>query len=164
MSHGLIHRHLVVTAYLTDPPMSAESGENFLRKLVSLVDMQILMDATAIFCEDLGNEGVTGTVGLTTSHASFHSWHGAERPFMSFDLYSCRDFNAHQVIRFINENYGCIEADYTLFDRNPGARNKIIDTGTVYFNGAQHLAKIADGAISVEECVEHIDNLISKDR
>jgi S-adenosylmethionine/arginine decarboxylase-like enzyme len=74
----LNHRHIIVTAYCSNCPTSVEAGETWLRKLVDIVGMQILFDAKAIYCEDLGNEGVTGVVGLTTSHASFHSWHMAQ--------------------------------------------------------------------------------------
>ena len=116
---GNLHRHLVVTAFVSSPPMSIECGETFLRELVSLVDMQILMDAKAIYCEDLGNEGVTGVVGLTTSHASFHSWHMAEEPFVSFDLYSCRDFSVEAVLDFLKDKWKVYDCDYLLIDREP---------------------------------------------
>ena len=126
--HELDHRHLIVTAFATNLPTSVESGETWLRELVALVDMQILMDAQAIYCEDLGNEGVTGVVGLKTSHASFHSWHEADEPFVSFDLYSCRHFDHITVFDHLKK-WGLIECDYTLMDRNP-RRMKIIAQGT----------------------------------
>jgi S-adenosylmethionine/arginine decarboxylase-like enzyme len=128
MAHGALdHRHLIVTAFVTRPPMTVEAGENWLRELVGLVGMEILMDANAIYCEDLGNEGVTGVVGLTTSHASFHSWHGAERPFMTMDLYSCRHFEAQTVIDHLAE-FGAEECRYMVIDRNEG-RNEIVESG-----------------------------------
>lgn len=150
---SLIHPHLVVTAYATNPPLSVESGETFLHELVDLVGMQILMDAEAIYCEDLGNEGVTGVVGLTTSHSSFHSWHAAERPFINFDLYSCREFDVGAVLAHLNHHFDCVEADYTLFDRAPGAKNKILAEGTAYFNAAVGTTDVAEDAITAEEWV-----------
>lgn len=126
--HQLDHRHLIVTAFLRNSPTSVEQGQTWLTELVSIVDMQILMDAKAIYCEDLGNEGLTGVVGLTTSHSSFHAWHTVEEPFMKFDLYSCRDFSIADVL----DHFDCFdptEINFTLLDRN-GRTNKVIDEGT----------------------------------
>lgn len=116
--NDLNHLHLLVTAFVDNPPLSAEAGEDWLRHLVKLVDMKILMDAQAIYCEDLGNEGVTGIVGLTTSHAAFHAWHEVEKPFVSFDLYSCRNFDINVVFDHLKE-WGMTKCSYLLVDRNP---------------------------------------------
>lgn len=129
--HELNHLHLLVTAYIDRPPLSAETGEEWLRQLVDLIDMQILMDANAIYCEDLGNEGVTGIVGLTTSHSAFHCWHLVERPFINFDVYSCKIFNPNIVFEHLKEEFGATEINFLLIDRNDG-NNVIIDQGTVY--------------------------------
>ena len=138
MANGALdHRHMVVTAFVTRPPMTVEVGEDWLRRLVKLVGMEILMDANAIYCEDLGNEGVTGVVGLTTSHASFHSWHDEEEPFINFDLYSCKDFSVVDVLKHINE-FGAAKCNYMLIDRN-GGTNRVVETGIHYFN--QDLSK-----------------------
>jgi S-adenosylmethionine/arginine decarboxylase-like enzyme len=135
MANGALdHRHIIVTAYVTHPPMTVEVGEDWLRRLVKLVDMEILMDANAIYCEDLGNEGVTGVVGLTTSHASFHSWHDVERPFINFDLYSCKDFAIDDVLAHLNE-FGAEQCNYVLIDRNEG-KNAVVTHG-IYFNSSQ---------------------------
>lgn len=113
------HRHLIVTAFVTNPPTSAHEGEIWLRELVDLVDMEILFDAKAIYCEDLGNEGVTGIVGLTTSHASFHEWHmNVAEPFFQFDLYSCRDYSLETVFDHLMR-WGMSRANYILIDRDP---------------------------------------------
>lgn len=118
--HELNHLHLLVTAYVDHPPQTAQAGEEWLLRLVELIDMQILMDAKAIYCEDLGNEGVTGIVGLTTSHSSFHSWSEIEKPFINFDIYSCREFDVQTVFAHIHEAFGLTEASYLLIDRNNG--------------------------------------------
>ena len=130
MANGGAHLHLVVTAFVTNPPTSAQAGEDWLRELVRLVDMEILFDAKAIYCEDLGNEGVTGIVGLTTSHSSFHSWHLAEEPFLSFDLYSCRTFDLDIVFEHLR-HWGMTHCDYVLIDREPN-QMKVIEQGRHY--------------------------------
>lgn len=132
MSHELDHLHLLVSATITRPPLSAEEGEQWLLSLVDLIDMQILMDAKAIYCEDLGNEGVTGIVGLTTSHASFHAWHEVEKPFIQVDVYSCRKFDHNAVIDFIASAFGAKDASFLFIDRNKGA-NSILESGVREF-------------------------------
>jgi S-adenosylmethionine/arginine decarboxylase-like enzyme len=132
MANGALdHRHLIVTAFVSRPPMTVEVGQDWLRRLVKLVDMEILMDANAIYCEDLGNEGVTGVVGLTTSHSSFHSWHAAEKPFLNFDLYSCKDFSVDDVIEHLNE-FGITQCNYMVIDRNDGL-NSVMESGIKFF-------------------------------
>lgn len=129
--HTLNHLHLLVTAFVDRSPLTAQAGEAWLRKLVDIIDMQILMDAQAIYCEDLGNEGVTGIVGLTTSHASFHSWHEAERPFIMADVYSCREFDPEAVFEHLKE-FGMTECSFMLIDRENG-KYEVLKQGTLVF-------------------------------
>ncbi len=131
MDH-LNHIHLLVTAWVDNPPMTADAGTDWLRELVDIIDMQILMNAQAIYCEDLGNEGVTGIVGLTTSHASFHSWHDAPRPFINIDVYSCRDFDTTKVFEHLRKVWDMKEASYLLIDREDG-KNEILAKGRETF-------------------------------
>jgi S-adenosylmethionine/arginine decarboxylase-like enzyme len=131
MDH-LNHIHLLVTAWVDAPPMTADAGTDWLRELVDIIDMQILMDAKAIYCEDLGNEGVTGIVGLTTSHASFHSWHDAPRPFINIDVYSCRSFSTDAVMEHLRSVWGMTEASFMLIDREDG-KNEVLANGRQTF-------------------------------
>lgn len=126
------HIHLLVTVWAENPPMSADAGNRWLRELVDVIDMQILMESRAVYCEDLGNEGVTGIVGLTTSHASFHSWDSAERPFINIDVYSCREFDPADVLAFIRRTWGATEASFMLVDRANGA-NEILLKGREFW-------------------------------
>jgi S-adenosylmethionine/arginine decarboxylase-like enzyme len=127
--HGLDHFHLLVTAYVSNSPADAEAGEKWLRKLVEIIDMEILMDAKAVYCEDLGNEGLTGIVGLTTSHASMHFWPNASDPFVSFDLYSCRHFSTEAVFDHLKE-WGMTKCSYMLVNRHPDlAKMEIVEQG-----------------------------------
>lgn len=126
---GNNHRHLIVTAFVDAAPTSVEAGEAWLRELVSIVDMEILFDAQALYCEDLGNEGLTGIVGLTTSHASFHAWHMAEKPFVQFDLYSCKMFDEEDVFAHMSA-WKMTSCHYTLIDRNCETGGHIVETGS----------------------------------
>lgn len=115
---ALVHRHMIGTAYLSNPPKTSEAGEKWLTELVALVGMNVLIPAKAVYCDARGNEGVTGIVCLETSHASFHSWSELKQPFMSFDLYSCKEFDPNIVINHLRQ-FGLLDVDWKLIERDP---------------------------------------------
>ena len=101
-------RHVVIDAWtqqshiINDPQLVGD----LLNELVELVGMRILRPAEIVAVplepsvtpgEDDG--GVTGPVILTTSHASVHTW--PLRGHVSFDLFSCKDFDTTQVVDFL---------------------------------------------------------------
>lgn len=113
------HRHILGTVFVANPPKTAAEGEQWLRALIDRVGMEILMDAQAVACQDLGNEGITGTAALTTSHASFHSWDKVSgHAFINFDLYSCKPFKSEDVISLLDESFEVISGNYVVIDRN----------------------------------------------
>lgn len=67
--------------------------------------------------EKLGKEpfedegGVTGVCVLSTSHCSIHTW--PLRPFFVMDVYSCRDFDAAEVERFLAARIGAYDLQVT---------------------------------------------------
>jgi S-adenosylmethionine/arginine decarboxylase-like enzyme len=108
-----------VTANLFSPPTSAQVIDEWLIELVKLVDMKILFGPHSTFCETEGNEGVTGVVCIETSHASIHVWHKLEKPFVKFDLYSCKDFSTEVVLNHLDQ-FGLNGYEYMIIDRNNG--------------------------------------------
>lgn len=113
----LDHRHMVGTIFVSRPPLTAEEGESWLRELVVKIGMKILIEPKAVVCDTFGNEGVTGIVCLETSHASFHSWSSVDKPFINFDVYSCKHFDAQTVL----DHFECFEPvrhQYAVIDRN----------------------------------------------
>jgi S-adenosylmethionine/arginine decarboxylase-like enzyme len=83
--------------------------EDLLTKAVPLIGMTLLdaprMYSVELELEKLGKEifedegGVTGSGVLSTSHIHLHGW-PLRRKF-DLDIYSCRPFNAHLLIDFI---------------------------------------------------------------
>lgn len=95
----LCHKHILVTATgLAKPPTTPAQVEKWLLDLVTLVRMNVFFGPFAKRCDTPGNEGVTGIVGLETSHASLHVWDTVESPFLQMDLYSCQEFNVAEVL------------------------------------------------------------------
>lgn len=112
------HLHLLVRGYLENPPKTEELVNNFLSALVLKVRMKVVVGPHSIYVNEPGNEGITGTVTLATSHASIHVW-DAEKPYLfQFDLYSCSEFTPKEVFETINEHFGLNAYNYIFIDRN----------------------------------------------
>lgn len=111
------HLHLLVRGHLKHPPFEPEVLNGFFEALVKRVRMKILYGPQSLYCHDLGNEGITGGVTLSTSHSSIHIWNLQEGLFQ-FDLYSCSQFAAEEVIDLINIYFGVKGCDWVMIDRN----------------------------------------------
>jgi S-adenosylmethionine/arginine decarboxylase-like enzyme len=79
--------------------------------------MKVVAGPTSIYVSDPGNEGLTGTVTLATSHASIHIWDNLELPMIQFDIYSCKCFTLEQVMDCF-EPFGLVKAEWVMIDRN----------------------------------------------
>jgi S-adenosylmethionine/arginine decarboxylase-like enzyme len=117
-----------VKGYITNPPKSEEVLNDWLRELVSKVGMVVVAGPTSVYVNEPGNEGITGTVTLATSHASIHVWDALELPMFQFDLYSCSEFTPDQVLRHINEYFNLQYAKWQFIDRNDD-EFKLISSG-----------------------------------
>jgi S-adenosylmethionine/arginine decarboxylase-like enzyme len=122
------HLHLLVKGYITNPPKSEEVLNQWFRELVNKVGMVVVAGPTSVYVSEPGNEGITGTVTLATSHASIHVWDAIHPSMFQFDLYSCSDFTPEQVLNHINEHFNLQSATYQFIDRND-MEFKLIDSG-----------------------------------
>ena len=124
-----MHKHLVLTALVDNPPKLEIVIEDFLTELVRLVDMEIFMPAKAKYCDDKNNSGVTGVVVITTSHASIHIWDNVPgNPYpgmLQMDLYSCKDFVAEDVLKFVEDYFGANIVSYQVIDRGLPSSAKV---------------------------------------
>jgi S-adenosylmethionine/arginine decarboxylase-like enzyme len=90
--------------------------------------MVVVAGPTSVYVNELGNEGITGTVTLATSHASIHVWDAIHPSMFQFDLYSCSEFTPEQVLSHINEHFNLQSATWQFIDRND-MEFKLIDSG-----------------------------------
>jgi len=112
------HLHLLVRGYINTPPKDVNLVNNFLLDLVKRVRMKVLAGPSSQYVDDLGNEGATGTITLSTSHAAIHIW-DAKKPYMfQFDIYSCANFTPKEVLNCINDHFNIEKANYIFIDRN----------------------------------------------
>lgn len=122
------HLHLLVKGYLKSPPQTEKVLNIWFTQLVDNVGMKVVAGPTSVYVKEPGNEGITGTVTLATSHASIHVWDNDKPPMFQFDLYSCCEFSPKVVLKYIDDWFGLLEAHYQMIDRN-GNDFKIIDSG-----------------------------------
>ena len=122
------HIHILIKGSIKNPPKSENILNDWFTNLVNTVGMKVVAGPTSVYVNEPGNEGITGTVTLATSHASIHVWDNDNPPMFQFDLYSCSDFTPTQVLNCIDETFGLIEAHWQFIDRN-SHDFKIIDSG-----------------------------------
>jgi S-adenosylmethionine/arginine decarboxylase-like enzyme len=108
---------LLVKCWVTNPPKKEDLLNKWFTYLVETVGMKVVAGPTSIYVSDPGNEGLTGTVTLATSHASIHIWDNAEPPMVQFDIYSCKEFSLEQVMKCFDP-WGLINAEWVMIDRN----------------------------------------------
>ena len=112
------HKHFIMNAIVKNPINSESECNKWLQELVKIVDMEILIPPHSKYCDIPGNEGVTGTVVITTSHISIHIWPQEPNPYIRMDVYSCKDFNSENVAKYVDETMGLVEGSYVVIDRN----------------------------------------------
>ena len=122
------HLHLLVKGHIKTPPKTEKVLNIWFTQLVDNVGMKVVAGPTSVYVNEPGNEGITGTVTLATSHASIHVWDNDKPPMFQFDLYSCCEFSPKVVLKHIDDWFGLLEAHYQMIDRN-GNDFKIIDSG-----------------------------------
>ena len=122
------HLHLIVKGYCTNPPKQVEILNDWFIRLVQKVSMKVVAGPTSVYVEDEGNEGLTGTVTLATSHSSIHIWDAYEIPMFQFDIYSCSTYSPEEVLNHLNE-FDLVKYSYTFLDRNSDDI-KVIESGS----------------------------------
>lgn len=115
------HLHLLVRGYLEAPPKEEAILNQWLTELVERVRMVVVAGPTSVYVDEPGNEGITGTVTLATSHAAIHVWDKADPAFFQFDIYSCSAFSADEVLDHFAQ-FGLISCQWMYIDRNEGLK------------------------------------------
>jgi S-adenosylmethionine/arginine decarboxylase-like enzyme len=110
------------------PPKTEKVLNIWFTQLVQNVGMKVVAGPTSVYVDEPGNEGLTGTVTLATSHASIHIWDNINPAMFQFDLYSCSNFTPRQILDHIDDWFGLNEAHWQFIDRN-GSEFLILDSG-----------------------------------
>lgn len=137
----LKHKHLILAFDCKWPPRDAKEAEDFLSFLISRVDMNVAKAESlgknphGYYCNLAGNEGVTATGILETSHCAIHSWNLNHPAKFQFDLYSCKEFEVAFVIDLCN-SFGILSGSYMVIDRD--TKLKVLETGLLKENGEMY--------------------------
>lgn len=115
----LHHQHLLIKANVSNPPTDEKHLERWLTELVELINMKVVIPARAKYVYAEGNEGLTGSVNIETSHIAIHIWDKWSPPEIQMDVYSCSCFEADTVLKKLDE-FELIRAEYMMIDRNYG--------------------------------------------
>jgi S-adenosylmethionine/arginine decarboxylase-like enzyme len=111
------HQHLLMKVWLTNPPKKVSVLNEWFTLLVHKVKMEVVAGPTSVYVDYPGNEGLTGTVTLATSHASIHIWDQQEPAMTQFDIYSCKSFSLSDVLEQFME-WGIVKCEWVMIDRN----------------------------------------------
>ena len=122
------HQHLLVKCYAKNPPREVGYLNKWFIDLVDSVGMNVVAGPTSVYVNDPGNEGLTGTITLATSHSSIHIWDSLETPMFQFDIYSWKLFTLETVMSNFKD-WDIIEAEWVMIDRN----DKITVTSSGYW-------------------------------
>jgi S-adenosylmethionine/arginine decarboxylase-like enzyme len=114
------HTQLICKGRCFNPPKNKKVLDEWMISLVEKVRMRVLSGPTSIIVDDEpGNNGITSTVVLSTSHACIHFWDELNPPMFQFDLYSCAEFTIDEVLTHLEE-FDLVELEYLRIDRNNG--------------------------------------------
>lgn len=115
-----IHQHLIFNGIVKNVYRDPKPCRKWLNKLIPKINMKTLVPAKTTWCAEPGNEGITGIVVITTSHAAFHYWDPmSDQPGrLSFCLYSCAPFKSECVIDHIDEFWKIEKCNFKMFNRN----------------------------------------------
>jgi S-adenosylmethionine/arginine decarboxylase-like enzyme len=122
-----VFKHLYGTAYVTETPdeKDLERIQEWMVRLVSAIDMNVLIPPQCVWCKTPNNEGLTGFVVIDTSHFAAHWWPG----FVKFDLFSCKDFSLDVVFELLKA-LTAYKITYTMIDRAEDD-HPILDSGMI---------------------------------
>lgn len=119
MTPDVRHQHLVVRAEIENPPIGQDEAvivENWMRKLISDINMKIMYGPVGMYCEVEGNRGMTAFAIIETSHLAFHSWDEPDIAILQLDVYTCSDLIVDDVIQAL-EAFEPVKVEWKFLDR-----------------------------------------------
>jgi S-adenosylmethionine/arginine decarboxylase-like enzyme len=113
------HKHLIIRAEVSKPPVDPIWATNWLTHLVQKIGMKILMGPYATYCSMPGNAGLTAAVIIETSHIVLHVWDEDELGELQFDVYTCSSLNISDIVEEL-EQFDPIKIEYKFLNRERG--------------------------------------------
>ena len=111
------HKHIIVRAYVANPPREADSLADWCKSVISLVGMKVIGGPIVVYSDMEGNKGHTAVAVLDFSHLSIHVWDEINPALIEFDLFSCKDFDIEIVLQKLKE-FELLSCSSLTVDRN----------------------------------------------
>jgi S-adenosylmethionine/arginine decarboxylase-like enzyme len=111
------HLQQIIIGQVTNPPTDVDMVKQFMRDLVEAIGMKRLIEPQAVYVEAVGNKGMTSCVLIETSHIAWHVWDEESPGLLQFDLYTCGDLVADQVLAIVKDFFGLTTYSMKVFDR-----------------------------------------------
>lgn len=111
------HKHVIVRAYVTNPPVNGDSLSEWCTDVISSVGMKCIGGPLVVHSDMEGNAGYTAVAILDFSHLAIHSWDEITPALIEFDLFSCKDFDVNIVLTKLNE-FGIVSYSTLIVDRD----------------------------------------------
>lgn len=121
------HKHTIIRAKVSNPPMIEEKCEEWFMRLINKIDMKVMVNPKAYYCDKKGNRGLTCVAIIETSHITLHSWDECEPAIVEMDVFSCKDYDINDVVSMLKE-FGLISLDVRCIDRTKGLKEETIAT------------------------------------
>lgn len=111
------HKHVIVRAYVNNPPVSSDSLSEWCKEVISDVGMKCIGGPLVVHSDMEGNAGYTAVAILDFSHLAIHSWDEISPALIEFDLFSCKNFDIDLVLTKLNE-FGIVSYSTMVVDRD----------------------------------------------
>jgi S-adenosylmethionine/arginine decarboxylase-like enzyme len=132
----LKHEHFMGRFEVKKPPTKncAFYLENWVRRLIKSIGMELLNGPHLTYLKDPGNRGWTITCSIKTSHIAMHVWDESDPGVIQFDCYSCSHLDPQKLLEAMAE-FDVVSAKWSFVDREDGL--KLISSGEIYPDGAR---------------------------
>ena len=114
------HKHVIVRAYVNNPPINASALSEWCTDVIGSVGMKCIGGPLVVHSDMEGNAGYTTVAILDFSHLAIHSWDEISPALIEFDLFSCKNFDIETVLTKLNEfdivSYSTLIVDRDDFD------------------------------------------------
>ena len=119
----LVHKHLIVRAEASRPPMDEEQLTEWMREFVESINMKIFMGPYVKYRSMPGNRGITAVAIIETSHIAMHIWDEPNPALMQFDVYSCGEFDVEKICEKIKKDFDIKKIEYKFLNRETGLQD-----------------------------------------
>ena len=111
------HKHIILRAYVKNPPSTQIQLSEWCKDVISRVGMNVISGPHVVYSDMLDNEGFTAVAVLDFSHLSIHTWDKVNPALIEFDLFSCKDFDVNIVLDKLDE-FDILTSSQLVVDRD----------------------------------------------